>query len=70
MPDEIKFYFDETFYHLLTRIEQYIHPSGMPDDHILLFDEHKFNLMTIYFFNEFCYQKPTIPDKVNNFHFI
>ena len=32
----------------------------MPDDHILLFDEHKFNLMTIYFFNEFCYQKPTI----------
>ena len=32
----------------------------MSDEHIFLFDEHKFNLMTIYLFDEFCYQKPTI----------
>ena len=49
LPTEIKFYFDETFYHFLTIIEHNILPSGMPDDHILLFDEHKFNLTTIYF---------------------
>ena len=45
--------------------------SDVPDERIfihrarlmnkfLLFDAHKFNLMTIYFFDEFCYQKPTI----------
>ena len=30
----------------------------MCDEHILLFDEHKFNLMKIYLNDEFCYQKP------------
>ena len=30
------------------------------DEHILLFDEHKFNLMNEFYVDEFCYQKPTI----------
>ena len=39
----------------------------MCDEHILLFDEHKFNLMKIYLNDEFCYQKPIIKLRVNGF---
>ena len=64
MPDEIKFRFDETFLSFIDHNLTYFHPSGMPDEHILLFIEHKFNLMTLYFIDEFCYQRPTIKKKV------